>query len=73
MFVWIAALLLILATQVTTWDIAAAWVFLIGRMIHTAVQCTGDDVGLRGQVFTINFLGVLWLMGHAFLAVIGAV
>ena len=72
-FVWIAALLLILATQVTTWDIAAAWVFLIGRMIHTAVQCTGDDVGLRGQVFTINFLGVLWLMGHAFLAVIGAV
>ena len=68
-FVWIAALLLILAERVTLWDIAAAWVFLAGRLIHTAVQCSGDNVALRGQVFTINFLGVLWLMGHAILAV----
>ncbi len=72
-FAWMGALVLILTTQVTTWDIAAAWVFLIGRLIHSAVQCSGDNVALRGQVFTINFLGVLWLMGHAFLAVVGAV
>jgi hypothetical protein len=55
------------------WDIVAAWVFLIGRLIHTAVQCGGDKVALRGQVFTINFLGLLWLMAHAFLAVSGVV
>jgi len=72
-FAWIGALLLILTTQVTVWDVAAAWVFLTGRLIHTAVQCSGDNVALRGQVFTINFLGVLWLMGHALLAVVGAV
>ena len=70
-FVWIAALLLILTASVTVWDVAAAWVFLAGRLIHTAVQCRGDNVALRGQVFTISFLGLLWLMAHAFLAVLG--
>lgn len=70
-FVWVAAILLILTSDVTVWDVAAAWVFLIGRLIHTAVQCGGDNVALRGQVFTINFLGILWLMAHAFLAVSG--
>ena len=70
-FAWIAALLLILTSAVTAWDVAAAWVFLIGRLFHTAVQCLGDNVALRGQVFTINFLGVLWLMAHALLAVLG--
>ena len=70
-FAWIAAVLLIQTSQVTIWDVAAAWVFLVGRLIHTAVQCGGDNVALRGQVFTINFLGLLWLMTHAFLAVLG--
>jgi hypothetical protein len=70
-FVWVAALLLILTDRVTVWDVAAAWVFLAGRLIHTTVQCCGDNVALRGQVFTINFLGLLWLMAHAFLAVLG--
>ena len=65
-FAWIAALLLIVTSAVTVQDVAAAWVFLIGRFVHTAVQCSGDNVALRGQVFTINFLGVLWLMAHAF-------
>ena len=71
-FVWIAALALILTAHVTICDVAVAWVFLVGRLIHTAVQCSGDNVALRGQVFTINFLALLWLMGHALLAVLGA-
>lgn len=70
-FAWIGALLLILTSHVTPWDVAAAWVFLFGRLAHTAVQCGGDNVALRGQVFTINFLGLLWLMAHACAAVIG--
>ena len=70
-FVWIAALVLIFAHGVTIWDAVAAWVFLIGRLIHTAVQCSGDNVALRGQVFTINFLALLWLMAHALLAILG--
>ena len=71
-FAWIGAVLLILAEQATAWDVAAAWVFLAGRLAHTLVQCSGDNVALRGQVFTINFAAVLWLMGHAFLAVAAA-
>lgn len=67
-FVWAASLVLILTDRLTAWDVVAAWVFLAGRLMHTAVQCSGDNVALRGQVFTINFLGLLWLMAHAFLA-----
>jgi len=70
-FAWAAALVLILAGHATTLDIAAAWLFLAGRLLHSLVQCTGDDVVLRGRVFTINFVGVIWLMGHAMLAVLG--
>lgn len=71
LFAWVGALVLILTHHATWFDAAAAWVFLIGRLIHTWVQCSGDDVKLRGRVFVINFLGVLWLMGHAFLANLG--
>ena len=70
-FAWIGALILILTGHVSGLDVAAAWLFLAGRLIHTAVQCTGDNVGLRGKVFVINFAGVLWLMGHAMLAIFG--
>ena len=70
-FAWIGALLLIVVDQVALPDVAAAWVFLAGRLLHSWVQCTGDDVALRGQVFTINFAAVLWLMAHAAVAVTG--
>ena len=72
LFAWAGALVLILSDQVTALDIAAAWVFLVGRLIHSGVQCSGDNVALRGQVFVINFLGVLWLMGHAAWVVLSA-
>jgi hypothetical protein len=72
-FVWIAALVLILTDRVSIIDVAAAWVILAGRLTHTVVQCSGDNVALRGQVFTINCLGLLWLMAHAFVAVLGGV
>lgn len=70
-FAWIGAGVLIATGSVTVLDTAAAWVFLVGRLIHSWVQSTGDNVALRGQVFTINFVAVLWLMAHAALAVVG--
>ena len=41
-----------------------AFVFLAGRILHTFIQVSGDNVGLRGKVFTINFLAVacMWLV-----------
>lgn len=71
LFAWIGLILLILMNAVGPADVAAAWLFLIGRLIHSSVQCTGDNVALRGQVFTLNFIGVLWLMGHAAWVVVG--
>lgn len=70
-FAWIGLILLILMNAVGPADVAAAWLFLIGRLIHSGVQCTGDNVALRGQVFMINFVAVLWLMAHAAWVVVG--
>lgn len=61
---------LLYATQsVTTAQLALAWVFLIGRVLHSYAQISGDHVALRGRVFAINFLAlfgmwVLFLLGR---------
>ena len=39
--------------------ITLAWVFMLGRVIHSGVQILTTNVRLRGLVFTINFLAVL--------------
>jgi hypothetical protein len=57
--------LLVAIGRVTAVDVAAAWVFVAGRVIHTLVQTLTDNVPLRGQVFLINFFGVAVLAAHA--------
>jgi len=65
--------LLVALGQVTLFDVIAAWVFIAGRVAHTLVQTLTDNVPLRGQVFTINFLAVVALAAHvALLAFEGA-
>ena len=41
-----------------------AWIFVFGRILHSAVQILTDNIRLRGIVFTINFLAVLamWVL-----------
>ena len=56
--------LLVALGHVTGFDVATAWVFVLGRVLHTAVQTLTDDVPLRGRVFMINFLAVTALVGH---------
>ena len=36
-----------------------AWVFIGGRILHSAVQIGTENIRLRGAVFTLNFLAVL--------------
>ena len=43
--------------------IALAWLFVGGRLLHSAVQILTTNVRLRGLVFTVNFLAVLGLWG----------
>jgi hypothetical protein len=40
---------------------ALAWIFVAGRVLHSAVQILTRNVRLRGIVFTANFLAVLGL------------
>ena len=61
---YFAAAVLLWAQAVVWVDVAAAWLFLAGRMLHSGVQVLTDDVALRGRVFTINFLAVCALLGH---------
>ena len=60
----VSALLLIQFAAVTVWDVWAAWVFIAGRVLHTAVQTKSSNVQLRGLVFGINALAVFVLVGH---------
>lgn len=60
-----ALIALLYATASINWSyVALAFIFLGGRVIHTFVQVSGDNVGLRGKVFTINFLALalMWLI-----------
>lgn len=54
-------LLMLLGTS--TLAIALAWLFIGGRLLHSAVQVLTTNVRLRGLVFTVNFLSVLGLWG----------
>ena len=36
-----------------------AWVFIVGRVAHSAVQILTHNVRLRGLVFSVNFVAVL--------------
>lgn len=62
-FLFYALIALLYATDsVTEIMVVGAWLFLAGRVLHSYVQVSGDNVGLRGKVFTINFLalGAMW-------------
>ena len=61
---WFVAVLLLAYGVIDTPDVVAAWVFLIGRLAHTAVQTLSRSVPLRGYVFVIGALPVVYLAGH---------
>ena len=63
--IFYALVIVLLVFNRETWvDMAAAWVFFAGRVIHTLVQTLTDNVVLRGRVFMINFLAVVVLAAH---------
>lgn len=51
-------------TPVSQTYVVLAWVFLLGRLLHSAVQIGTSNIRLRGLVFTINFLAVagMWAL-----------
>lgn len=64
-FFHIVCLLLMLdPTAMRGSHVVLAWLFLGGRMLHTAVQVLTANVRLRGVVFTLNFVAVvvMWVL-----------
>lgn len=56
------------APELVDWALGLAWLFVFGRVAHSAVQVGSANVRWRGMVFMVNFLAtfglwaVLWLL-----------
>ena len=59
LFFYVVCLLLIHGEAPDTVQLWLAWVFVGGRVLHSAVQILTTNVRLRGIVFTINFVAVI--------------
>ena len=59
-----AACLILLQSGTSRSSLLLAWIFLVGRVLHSLVQILTTNIRLRGLVFTINFVAVigLWAM-----------
>lgn len=60
-FFYAACLLLIQNQGEGNAAVLLAWVFVLGRLVHSYVQILTTNIRLRGLVFTINFLATLGL------------
>ena len=56
-----AACLILLQSHASGLSLVLAWVFIVGRVLHSLVQILTSNIRLRGAVFTVNFLAVLGL------------
>lgn len=54
--------------QVDTAHVAAGWVFLAFRSLHSTVHCTFNRVMLRFYLYLISCLAVFFMIGRAALA-----
>jgi hypothetical protein len=57
----VACLLLLQRGDIDPAAIVLAWIFIGGRLLHSAVQILTTNIRLRGLVFMVNFLAVLGL------------
>lgn len=60
-FFYAACLLLMMKGAEGDAAILLAWLFVLGRLVHSCIQIFTTNIRLRGLVFTINFLATLGL------------
>ncbi|HEY6394060.1 MAG TPA: MAPEG family protein [Candidatus Binataceae bacterium] len=65
-------LYLFAAKQVDTVYVGAAWVFVVFRVLHSAVHCTFNPVMLRFYLYLFSTLAVWFIAIRAALAYFGA-
>jgi len=67
-FFYIVCLILMFnGNPISSIQVALAWVFVVGRLIHSGVQIFTTNVRLRGIAFLINFAAVLTMWGILFI------
>ena len=59
LFFYAACLLLLQQPSPGQLELSLAWLFVVGRVMHSCIQVITTNVRLRGVVFTINFFAVL--------------
>ncbi|MBD3667695.1 MAG: MAPEG family protein [Kangiella sp.] len=59
LFFHVTCVLLIVMGNIEPIQVWLVWIFVAGRLIHSAVQILTNNIRLRGLVFTINFLAVI--------------
>jgi hypothetical protein len=59
LFFYVACILLLQRPVVDELPVGLAWLFVVGRFVHSTVHVFTTNVRLRGIVFTLNFLAVL--------------
>ena len=65
LFLYAVCLLLIAKPELATpMHETLAWVFIVGRVVHSLIQVMTSNIRLRGIVFTVNFLAVfaMWTL-----------
>ena len=72
LFFHVACVLLIITHDIGRVPQMLAWIFVIGRVLHSLVQICTANVRLRGVVFTVNFLAVLALWAVLAMRALGA-
>jgi hypothetical protein len=65
------ALYLYVTQQVDAVYVAAAWVFVVFRALHSAVHCTVNVVMLRFSLYLVSTLAVWFILCRAALAPLG--
>ena len=69
---YVLALVLFVTGQVDATYVAAAWIFAVFRVIHSAVHCTINIVMLRFNLYLVSTLAVWFIAIRAILHHLGA-
>jgi hypothetical protein len=60
LFFYVACLML-LQYEAGRLTLMLAWMFVVGRLLHSCIQILTANIRLRGLVFMVNFIAVLGL------------
>ena len=63
-FYSLCVILILTPNMMNHFYLVTAWIFLIGRLLHSLVQILTNNIRLRGLIFSINFLVVLAMWCH---------